>query len=111
MYVGGIQLQKITLLRCGSSASKTTPRVADANVADVPKPVAIPQEIERAAEAAVASGPRRHAELRPVASPVVDERYAVRGFYFGLEPPDYEDKLYVSWGDPRHFGLMIEFNF
>ena len=42
---------------------------------------------------------------------ILDERYAVRGFYFGLEPPDYEDKLYVSWGDPRHFGLMIEFNF
>jgi len=42
---------------------------------------------------------------------ILDERYAIRGFYFGLEPPNYDDKLYVSWGDPRHFGLMIEFNF
>ena len=42
---------------------------------------------------------------------ILDERYAVRGFYFGLEPPDYKDKLYVSWGDPRHYGLMVEFSF
>ncbi|MBH31362.1 MAG: hypothetical protein CMG71_05145 [Candidatus Marinimicrobia bacterium] len=41
---------------------------------------------------------------------LLDERYATRGFYFGLEPPDYEDKLYVSWGDPRHFGVTLEFN-
>ena len=42
---------------------------------------------------------------------ILDVRYAVRGFYFGLEPPDYKDKLYVSWGDPRHYGLMVEFSF
>ncbi len=39
---------------------------------------------------------------------VLDEQYAVRGFYFGLEPPDYAEKLYVQRGDPRHFGLTIE---
>ena len=41
---------------------------------------------------------------------ILDERYATRGFYFGLEPPDYEDRLYVSWGDPRHFGVTLAFN-
>lgn len=38
---------------------------------------------------------------------VLDERYAVRGFYFGLEPPDYADKLYVQRGDPRQFGVTV----
>ena len=39
---------------------------------------------------------------------VFDENYAVRGFYFGLEPPDYANKLYVQRGDPRQFGMTIE---
>jgi outer membrane receptor protein involved in Fe transport len=39
---------------------------------------------------------------------VFDENYAVRGFYFGLEPPDYPDKLYVQRGDPRQFGVTLE---
>ena len=38
---------------------------------------------------------------------VFDERYAVRGFYFGLEPPDFADKLYVQQGDPRQFGVTV----
>ena len=38
---------------------------------------------------------------------VLDERYAVRGFYFGLEPPDFADKLYVQQGDPRQIGVTI----
>jgi outer membrane receptor protein involved in Fe transport len=38
---------------------------------------------------------------------VFDERYAVRGFYFGLEPPDFADKLYVQQGDPRQFGITV----
>ena len=41
---------------------------------------------------------------------ILDERFATRGFYFGLEPPNYEDKLYVSWGDPRHFGVTLAFD-
>jgi len=36
-----------------------------------------------------------------------DERYAVRGFYFGLEPPDFANKLYVQLGDPRQFGVTL----
>ena len=39
---------------------------------------------------------------------VFDEDYAVRGFYFGLEPPDFADTLYVQRGDPRQFGLTVE---
>jgi outer membrane receptor protein involved in Fe transport len=38
---------------------------------------------------------------------VFDARYAVRGFYFGLEPPDYANKLYVQQGDPRQLGLTV----
>jgi len=38
---------------------------------------------------------------------VFDEEYAVRGFYFGLEPPDFADKLYVQRGDPRQVGVTI----
>jgi outer membrane receptor protein involved in Fe transport len=38
---------------------------------------------------------------------VFDERYAVRGFYFGLEPPDYADKLYVQQGEPQQFGMTV----
>ncbi|HEU4618888.1 MAG TPA: TonB-dependent receptor [Gammaproteobacteria bacterium] len=38
-----------------------------------------------------------------------DKRYAVRGFFFGNEPPDFEDKLYVRLGDPRHVGVTINY--
>ena len=41
---------------------------------------------------------------------VTDERYAVRGFYFGLEPPDYADRLYVQQGDPRQFGVTLQWS-
>ena len=36
---------------------------------------------------------------------VFDERYAVRGFYFGLEPPDFANELYLQQGDPRQYGI------
>jgi outer membrane receptor protein involved in Fe transport len=40
-----------------------------------------------------------------------DKDYAVRGFYFGNEPPDFSPALYTRLGDPQHFGLSIEVNF
>ncbi len=40
---------------------------------------------------------------------IFDTRYAVRGFYFGLEPPDYTDKLYVQWGDPARVGITVKY--
>lgn len=40
-----------------------------------------------------------------------NERYDVRGFYFGNEPPDYADKLYTHRGDPRAFGCTVSYSF
>ncbi|MBT4036318.1 MAG: TonB-dependent receptor [Candidatus Marinimicrobia bacterium] len=42
---------------------------------------------------------------------LLDTQHAVRGFYFGLEPPNYSEKLYMSYGDPRHFGLTLKYKF
>ena len=36
-----------------------------------------------------------------------NERYAVRGFFFGLEPPDFPDRLYITHGDPREVGVTL----
>ena len=38
---------------------------------------------------------------------LLDERYATRGFFFGLAPPNYADTLYKSYGDPRQLGLSL----
>ncbi len=40
-----------------------------------------------------------------------NERYDIRGFYFGNEPPDFPNKRYVQRGDPRAFGLTISYEF
>ena len=40
-----------------------------------------------------------------------DERYSVRGFYFGNEPPDFPNRLYLRWGDPRQAGITARFAF
>jgi outer membrane receptor protein involved in Fe transport len=42
---------------------------------------------------------------------VLDEEYAVRGFFFGVEPPDYADTMYKHLGDPQHFGVTANFDF
>ncbi len=42
---------------------------------------------------------------------VFDQDYAVRGFYFGVVPPDWNDELYTHLGDPAHFGISAEFDF
>jgi iron complex outermembrane receptor protein len=41
---------------------------------------------------------------------VLDEDYFVRGFYFGNEPPDFAPKLYTRLGDPRQFGVTLNFH-
>jgi iron complex outermembrane receptor protein len=38
-----------------------------------------------------------------------DEEYAVRGFYFGNEPPDFPPTLYTRLGDPRHYGITVSY--
>ncbi len=40
-----------------------------------------------------------------------DTNYAVRGFYFGNEPPDFPNTLYTRLGDPRQVGVTIEKRF
>jgi outer membrane receptor protein involved in Fe transport len=40
-----------------------------------------------------------------------DKDYAVRGFYFGNEPPDFPNALYTRLGDPRQVGVTIEKRF
>ena len=40
-----------------------------------------------------------------------DKRYPVRGFYFGLLPPDYEDQLWISYGDPFQAGVSIDYSY
>ncbi len=42
---------------------------------------------------------------------VFNKKYAVRGFYFANEPPDWQDKLYIQQGDPRQFGMTASLRF
>ena len=42
---------------------------------------------------------------------IFDQDYAVRGFFFGNEPPDFPDTLYTRFGDPRQIGITIERGF
>jgi iron complex outermembrane receptor protein len=40
-----------------------------------------------------------------------DRHYAVRGFYFGNEPPDFPTRLYTRAGDPRQLGVTFDLSF
>ncbi len=40
-----------------------------------------------------------------------DTDYAVRGFYFGNEPPDFPNTLYTRLGDSRQLGVTLERRF
>ena len=42
---------------------------------------------------------------------LLNKNYAVRGFYFGDEPPDFNSKLYVQLGDPRTWGASVSMKF
>ncbi len=42
---------------------------------------------------------------------VFDRDYAVRGFFFGNEPPLFEDKRYVQLGEPQQFGVTVRWEF
>jgi iron complex outermembrane recepter protein len=37
--------------------------------------------------------------------------YAAHGFYFGNEPPDFANKLYLSAGEPRQIGVTVRHEF
>jgi outer membrane receptor protein involved in Fe transport len=38
-----------------------------------------------------------------------DAHYAVQGFYFGDEPPDFPTRLYLQNGDPRQLGATVSY--
>jgi iron complex outermembrane receptor protein len=42
---------------------------------------------------------------------LLDKNYTVRGFYFGDEPPDFPNKLYVQLGEPRNWGVHFTVRF
>jgi len=52
-----------------------------------------------------------HWSLHVWARNLLDQRYPVRGFYFGNEPPDFPATLYLRWGDPRQAGVTARVAF
>ena len=42
---------------------------------------------------------------------IFDEDYATRGFFFGNEPPNFTDRLYTKFGDPRTVGATLRFRY
>jgi len=42
---------------------------------------------------------------------LLQEHYAVYGFYFGDEPPDFPVKSYLQNGDPRQIGVTVRYAF
>ena len=42
---------------------------------------------------------------------LLNKNYTVRGFFFGDEPPDFPNKLYVQLGEPRNWGLHLTTRF
>jgi iron complex outermembrane receptor protein len=42
---------------------------------------------------------------------LLDEHYPVRGFYFGNEPPNFPNELYLRFGDPRQIGITFDVRF
>ncbi len=42
---------------------------------------------------------------------VFDEDYAVRGFFFGNQPPSFEFERYVQLGEPQQFGITARWEF
>jgi iron complex outermembrane receptor protein len=42
---------------------------------------------------------------------LLNKNYTVRGFFFGDEPPDFPNKLYVQLGEPRNWGVHFTARF
>jgi len=40
---------------------------------------------------------------------LLDQRYAVQGFYFGLVPPNFPNQRFIQNGDPRTVGLTVRY--
>ena len=48
--------------------------------------------------------------LKFLVNNIFDELYPVRGFYFGLIPPDYSDQLWISHGNPRQLAISANYD-
>lgn len=53
----------------------------------------------------------KRSELKLWVRNVFNENYAIRGFYFGNNPPNYESELYVHNANPRRFGVDFTMRF
>ncbi len=53
----------------------------------------------------------RNWELSAWGRNIFDEDYAQRGFYFGNEPPAFENTLYTKFADPALFGVSLEIHY
>ncbi len=42
---------------------------------------------------------------------LLDKDYTVRGFYFGDQPPNFQNALYTQLGEPRNWGVHFTYNF
>ena len=42
---------------------------------------------------------------------IFDNEYYTRGFYFGNEPPAFPETLYTKFGDPRTYGMTVNYSF
>ncbi len=42
---------------------------------------------------------------------VFDRAYVVQGYQFGLEPPAFDEKLYVTYGEPFRFDVALDYRF
>ena len=52
----------------------------------------------------------KNIEITLFAKNITDNKYEVRGFTFGLEPPSYEIKNYKSYGQPRSIGINLTYS-
>jgi iron complex outermembrane recepter protein len=51
---------------------------------------------------------REHWSVSLYGRNLFNRRYAVRGFNFGNEPPDFPNRLYTQLGEPREWGVACE---
>ena len=42
---------------------------------------------------------------------IFDKIFTTRGFYFGLIPPEFNEQLFKSYGDPRQIGIKTDYFF
>lgn len=40
---------------------------------------------------------------------LTNEDYAIRGFYFGIEPPEFSNATYIQRGDPCSYGITVSY--